>query len=62
MKATAILLLLVLVILFVIFGPFITIWALNLLFGTHIPFTFATWFAALWISGLVASSKISSSK
>jgi len=38
----------------IIFGPLISIWALNTLFGLSIPFTFATWFASLWISGIIA--------
>jgi len=33
----------------IVFGPIITIWALNLLFGLTIPSTFATWFAVLWL-------------
>lgn len=37
----------------IIFGPLITIWALNLIFGLTIPTTFATWFAILWLGGVV---------
>jgi len=42
-------------ILAVIFFPMITIWALNTLFGLQIPTTFATWFATLWLTGIVAA-------
>lgn len=37
----------------VIFGPFVTIWALNLLFNLTIPVTLGTWFAVLWLGGVV---------
>ncbi len=43
-------------ILVVIFGPIITIWALNTLFPVlAIPTNFATWFAALWLGGFIAA-------
>lgn len=40
----------VLIIAIVVFGPMITIWALNTLFPVlAIPFDFATWFAVIWV-------------
>ena len=33
----------------IIFGPFISIWALNTLFGLGIAYSFKTWLAAIWI-------------
>lgn len=46
----SILLLTVIVVLvFIIFGPYITIWSLNTVFGLQIPFTFKTWVAVNWI-------------
>ena len=38
-------------------GPFITIWALNTLFGLGIAYTFWTWVAVVWL-GLVLQTKI----
>jgi hypothetical protein len=38
-------------------GPFITIWALNTLFGLGIAYTFWTWLAVVWL-GLVLQAKI----
>ena len=37
------------------FGPLITIWSLNILFPVlAIPFTLQTWFATLWLFGFFA--------
>ena len=33
----------------IVFGPFISIWSLNTLFGLTIAYTFKTWLAAIWI-------------
>ena len=46
-------LLLLLVIAFILGGPFVTIWALNTLFTLGIPFTFWTWLSVAWIQGIV---------
>ena len=35
------------VLLFLIFGPLLVVWALNTLFLLGIPFTLSTWFATL---------------
>jgi hypothetical protein len=44
----------IIVLLLVILGPIITIWALNTLFPTlAIPLTFETWVAALVLGGIV---------
>lgn len=40
----------------VIFGPLLTIWCINTLWGTETPFTFWTWLAALLIGGVFAGS------
>jgi hypothetical protein len=58
MKTFAILGVVVLVIFFLIFGPLLTIWALNTLFPLlAIPYTFDTWAAivliGMWIRGVV---------
>ena len=37
----------VLILLLIIVGPFITIWALNTLFGLGIAYTFWTWLAMI---------------
>lgn len=41
----------------IIFGPLVTIWALNLLFGLKIAFTFWTWLATLWITAIFGGAK-----
>ena len=58
MKTFAILGLVVLVIFFLIFGPLLTIWALNTLFpALAIAYTWQTWAAivllGMWFRGLV---------
>ena len=51
-----------LIILLIVVGPLITIWALNTLFpALAIESTFATWFATLWIAGIF-SGHVSRSK
>jgi len=52
-KVLGLIILLALLVLLVIYGPQITIWAINLLFGLAIPITFKTWFACLWVQGIV---------
>lgn len=41
--------------LFVIFGPLLAIWSVNTLFGLTIPYTLKTWFAAFWLTGGIGS-------
>jgi hypothetical protein len=43
-------------------GPFLSIMAVNHLFGTTLGFTFWNWLAAAWLHLVVASSSTSSSK
>jgi hypothetical protein len=51
--ATLALLIIVIAILLVIFGPFATIWALNVLFPVlAIPYTFDTWLAIIVVAAL----------
>lgn len=46
----------VFIILAVVLGPFITLWMLNTLFPVlAIPYTPATWLAALFLNGLFSS-------
>jgi hypothetical protein len=41
----------------IIFGPLITIWSLNTLFPVlDIPTNIATWFATLWVFGIVVTN------
>jgi hypothetical protein len=50
-----IIVLVVLVIAIIIFGPLITIWSLNTLFPVlAIEYTLASWFAAFWLFAAVA--------
>lgn len=51
----------VLVILCVVFGPFLMIWSVNTLFGLTIPFTLKTWFAALILGGSLSARRASKS-
>tara|TARA_R110000824_G_scaffold218435_3_gene405084 strand:+ start:13931 stop:14164 length:234 start_codon:yes stop_codon:yes gene_type:complete len=51
-----ILLVIALILTLLVFGPIVTIWAMNLLFGTTIQITWGTWFAALWISAIVSGN------
>lgn len=32
-----------------VFGPFVTIWSLNTLFGLGIAYSLKTWLATIWI-------------
>lgn len=41
-------------------SPFISIWSINTLFGTNIPTNLWTYLAALWLTGLVAGTKVGS--
>jgi len=51
---TKIVLLVLLLIVLVVFGPLVTIWALNTLFPIlSIPYNLATWFAVVWLAGFV---------
>lgn len=48
----------ILILLLVVFGPFLTIWSMNILFpALAIPFTFDTWAAVvllgMWVRGTV---------
>lgn len=43
------------VVLVLVFGPLVLIWALNTLFGLAIAYTLKTWLAALLLGGLFSS-------
>lgn len=52
-----VILILALVVLFVVFGPFLTIWSLNTLFpALVIPYTFDTWLAVILLSAAIRSN------
>lgn len=53
------LLIIAVVVIAVVFWPAALIWALNVLFGLSIPFTFKTWLAAWIITSLFALSRSS---
>lgn len=58
MNPIVILLLIILIVALLVFGPIITIWALNTLFpALAIPTTFLTWLAMFWL-GLGSSAKL----
>jgi hypothetical protein len=51
-----ILLLIAFVILLIVLAPVATIWSLNTLFALNIPIGFDTWFAALFLGGVVGGT------
>lgn len=54
MKALLIIVAIILIIVFVVAGPLITLWVLNTLFGLGIKYTFLTWLAALLFNSMIA--------
>jgi hypothetical protein len=51
------LIIIALVVLLVVFGPFATIWAMNTLFpALVIPYTFETWVAVVLLSSVLKST------
>lgn len=55
MKTSLAILLIIAAIALVFAGPLFTILAINTLFATNIPYTFGTWLASFWLTGLVAA-------
>ena len=45
----------------IVFQPFIIIWAINVLFGVGIPYTFKTWLAMFTIIMVIRSNSAASS-
>ncbi len=39
-----------------VLGPFITIWSINTLFLTSIPFDVSTWGAIFWLQGMIVAT------
>lgn len=52
----------VLAVVLIAFLPLLSIWAVNTLFGTAIPFNVATWFASLWLGIVLGGAKAVGSK
>lgn len=50
MKTAVVVLFAVLILVMIGVGPFITIWCLNTLFTTSIPFSIWTWLSVFWLS------------
>ena len=46
----------------IVIFPLLGIWSLNTLFALGIPYNFATWFAALWLTILVTAKASKSGK
>jgi hypothetical protein len=59
MKASTLIGLFLLAVTLIVFGPLITIWSLNTLFGLGIAYTFWTWLATIWLS-MVTFGSVSS--
>ena len=53
--------LVLLLIAIIVFQPFIIIWAINVLFGVGIPYTFKTWLAMFTIIMVIRSNSAASS-
>jgi hypothetical protein len=51
-----ILVLVLLIIAAIIFGPLLTIASINTLFGTAIPYTFWTWASVAWLQGVLVGT------
>ena len=47
------------VVLVIIFGPLLTIWSLNTLFGLGIAYTFWTWLATVVLSSILGGARVS---
>ena len=43
-------------------SPFITLWALNTLFSLQIEYSIATYFATLWLTGIITIRSANRSK
>jgi hypothetical protein len=39
--------------LFLIFVPLLSIWSVNVLFSTDIPYSITTWIASMWLTVLI---------
>lgn len=46
-----------LVLFLIVLLPFMTIWALNTLFGLSIAYTFTTWLATAWIGLMIGARR-----
>ena len=40
---------------FIIFVPLLSIWSVNALFSTDIPYSITTWIASMWLTVLIVS-------
>lgn len=59
----SILLAIVVIILLLIFAPFLTIWSLNTLFpNLEIPYTMETWAATVLLTGVIQSTNLGFNK
>jgi hypothetical protein len=47
---TKLLLSILLIIIILVFSPFVSIWSLNTLFTTNIAYNFETWAAMIWLT------------
>lgn len=57
-KVAAVVFVVLTVIFLVVFGPFITVWSLNTLFGLEIDYSFKTWAAVIWLTTVLNGIKI----
>lgn len=54
--------LLALVVILIVVGPLVSIWAVNTLFGTAIEYSFTTWLATAWLHVLLTGTAVKTSK
>jgi len=43
------------IVFFILIFPLISIWSVNVLFLTGIPYSFTTWIASMWLTFLILS-------
>jgi hypothetical protein len=51
----------ILAVLVIVFGPLLTIWAINTLFALNIAYTFETWGAAIILTSVITGKGIEAS-
>lgn len=56
MKLFVVLLLIAFIVVMCVYGPFITIWALNSLFGLSIADTWVNWLYMVWLMAIISGN------
>jgi hypothetical protein len=56
-KVLVVVLLAIILVFLIIFGPIFTIWSLNTLFPIQIPISFQSWAAVIWLMTIIHGIK-----